>query len=1077
MEAEKFDIYKASAGSGKTYNLVLRYLKLLFKEKYYGDYHKRILAVTFTNKATEEMKGRIVKSLYQMTKLESPYIEEIMLSYTEVYRKREDVQKEAYIILASILDKYTNFNVRTIDSFFQQILRSFSREMSFYSNYRVELDKKVLIESVVDEMVNDLDASAPLYKYIEKFALMKVGEGASFNIKRSLLEMIVSLYDDAFVKYSDSLPNLDEFEGIVDSFESLEGNLMGEIEGIASNLVAMMAKNGLVVTDFKGGKNTFAKYYVFDAMKTKGFDFSDTFHKSLLSDDIELFASKANQDKVSGFVCNTAVDRRRLNDLIPEYHTLQAIKKNLYIVVILGELKNILVEKSKEENLLLMSSTAEFINKIIENSDAPFIYEKTGVFIDNYMIDEFQDTSILQWENFLPLLKESVASGNWNMVVGDVKQSIYRWREGDWSILNEKVEDMFAKNIHINNLKVNYRSYSNVIKMNNYILPSIIDHSKGYLEEEAYVGLNEDIAEARWSCFKRLYADLEQDINNSKSGSSQLSFIKHAGVGSAWRDVALDKMYNQIEYLRGEKGYLYSDICILVRENKEAKLSANFLIERGVPVVSNEALFVMNSVVVQFLLSFLRYMSNPNSEQYRLELLFYYGNISGTTESIMLELDKYVNGGEFIEAEWEQTVFGLDKFVMFEKAKRGTLYELIVDLLTIFGLNTRDEQYTQALLDIVFEQENNGNGDLRQFLEFWDKKGDKMKISMSSDSDSVQIYTIHKSKGMEYDIVFIPFCDWTLGPNRRISNYVWVENMSNSGGGLDLPIVPVDLGKGYSGILKTKFADKAREEYEKCCIDQLNIAYVGFTRAVKQLYVYSKLTLDKTGEVKNEFNVPYLMYKEMMKGENDEIKLLESDDVVDFTLGEVDHNDSVANVSEDDTLYLDFGARKQEDIKRYLRLKGDVEFGEMMNSRVIYGKVMHSVFETLASQDEVAPKLKTLVASGLITAVDSVIIEEMIGRFINFSDVTKLWFSGHYKVLNEVEILIPNGDVYRPDRVMVDDGIGKAIVVDYKFGAEHKRYHNQVKGYMKLLMEMGYSDVEGYISYIGETVKIEKVGK
>ncbi len=1053
-----FDIYKASAGSGKTYTLVREYLFLLFKSVVVSDLHRKILAVTFTNKATGEMKRRIVESLFEICSGKSSFIDDILAKYDDQYETREDVEKKAHDILRNILDNYSGFNVKTIDSFFQQVLRGFAQEISFHNNFTVQIDKNEIIESAVDDIIFNLSKESGVYDYVEKYALMQVTAGKGLNIKASLLQMVLNLYNDEFQTLPKESFELRMFDSVIDKIDNSEGALKLRIKNVMGDILAAFERNGLELGDVKGGLGrSFAKYYDYETLRKADFKPTDTFYASLMVDDIDKWAKKADQDRFIVLLGDTRDSRKMLNELLVAFRTVVLIKKNLYIIAILKSVRERMEESARESKMMTISSTGEFINKIIENTETPFIYEKIGVFVENYMIDEFQDTSVLQWENFKPLLKESVSQMNWNMVVGDVKQSIYRWREGDWDILNNRVQiEMTNADTKVNTLGRNYRSCRNVVCANNFLLEGVVENCKDYLYEDAYVGLGAEMAEDRWKMFKGLYEDVKQEPVKKEEGSYNVCFVRDEDKDVDWEEVAMGRMLKDIEMLK-ENGYLYSDITVLVRRNKEATMVANYLLENGISVMSSEALMIKNSQMVQFVVIFMRYLANVRDVLSRFNLTITYAMLFGEEERILGDLDRYVCGVFEGEYEWETMVFGETIANELRGVKMFSNYELALSLVTIFDIVDRDVDYVQAFLDVVYEFEIGGDGEVGMFMEYWDKKCDSLKLSTANEGDSVNIYTIHKAKGMEYEVVLIPFCDWGLKPNTSMSNYVWVDakdyDEKITGG---LPLVPVDLGKGYSAALRTLFADKAREEYEKCCIDELNVSYVALTRAVKHLYLYARLNEKKGG-----FTLQNLMYGALTEGgEREGFVKTDEEDVVRYSLGSVEANEREEE-KEKKVCVLDIKKSSYASVDGYLRLKGDDKTSIVIERSTHYGRQMHSLLENVVMKDDVARVLETIVLENEREA-----IRALMGRFMDYSDEVRSWFDGSYDVLNEREILTPEGRIYRPDRVMVDRAVNKVIVVDYKFGAKREKYVKQVRTYMELLKGMGYGEVEGRICYI-----------
>ncbi len=594
-----FQVYKASAGSGKTYSLVREYLLLLFENRYDNQAFRKVLAVTFTNKATGEMKARIVKSLYEISQGGGGgYVDDIRRKYGSVYGSDEAVRGRALEVLKTILDGYSNFNIKTIDSFFQQILRGFARELNYYSAFRVELDRNVLIEMVFDDMVNGLNSEDNVYEYMRQFALMNVADEKSLNVKKSILDVVKKLFDDDFVKKTSGV--MGDMKGVIGGVNDEYDRCLKEVKGVCGRVMGALGENELSIDELKGKSKTPLTYFDFDKLKGKGFCPDTKGFDGLLSGDederVALLAGKKNEVDIRAFVRVIAGDLDGFSELLMKFRTVTMIRKNVCVYAIMNEVKCRLEEKAQKENLLLISSTGEFISKIIEGSTTPFIYEKTGVNIDDYMIDEFQDTSRIQWENFMPLLEESVAKGGRNLIVGDVKQSIYRWRGGDWSLLNKEVEDVFD-GVDVMRLDSNYRSWRNVVENNNKYLKAVVEKVGELLQEECYGILEKGIPSVMKTEFLKMYDDVEQKVVKDKDGGYHLRWVGKEGNSNEWKKDVMGRMLGDICELR-EMGYAYSDITILVRKNGEAEMLAAYLMGEGLPVVSSDALALKSSSVV-----------------------------------------------------------------------------------------------------------------------------------------------------------------------------------------------------------------------------------------------------------------------------------------------------------------------------------------------------------------------------------------------------------------------------------------------------------------------------------------------
>ena len=1096
-------IYKASAGAGKTYTLVYEYIKYMFamlsmdgiKNGEYNNqlnFHRRILAVTFTNKSTAEMKERIVKALYELSKGEKDdYVEKLredMPVLKEV--KDEVIAKIAERFLSDILQDYTQFRVSTIDGFFQQIVRSFARELNLNNQYQVELETKTILEMAVDNMLASLGSNSQLLTpsaslvslrqednsgvelldWLTEFASDNVEDGRSWNPRNAILGLTDLVTKESYRLQKEAfgfdLKRLKEYRdnlrGILKKFDADLKMVCEEAESVLNGVADIGAW-------FGRGTQCRVTRFGFDNLKKNDFSLTTTFLKCAMADDESAWLSKDFKKDSEALAVARVLHEcaRRIVELcegerVREYQTAKFVNSHIYILGILNEIDNYAMEICKVKDCLLISSTADFINKIIDNSDTPFIYEKVGVRTEHFMIDEFQDTSRLQWSNFVPLLKDAVAQGNESMIVGDVKQSIYRWRNGDWSILHEGIKKEFGHYVTDEPLGDNYRSSAEVIEFNNRLyseLPKLADeHLKA-----------QKVIDKAATYLEGIYADSKQGVGkkNNPKGYVRVEFLvdDEEDKELKWNVQSLNRM---VETMR-ELG-LYGEMAVLVRTNKEAQEVADRLKEERIPFYSSEALCVADDAAVRFIVAVLEYLMQPYEQLYRANVVALYREIQGRRIGAEdFELMSY-RGLEYVD--WERRLFGDETAEKFGRLKYLSLLSEIESLIALFDLNDVDggvhSIYLQSFIDKVQTYAIDGTLDIRSLLEYWKVQGEKTFVAMPEGGDAVRILTIHKSKGLEFGVVFIPFMDWSMGlstkdniqlvntANKSRKNHLFID---------EVLVVPINT-KSSKKLLRSEFKDDVVEEYLAACLDVLNVLYVATTRASQQLYVYCDSNESKEKKDSSEIDCISIakMLRGILIGQDAEEMFYESNEKVSYSLKAKDNKEQIRNVElkrNKDSL-----PTEEEVAERaQLRFKYSEDIGEDDVRR--YGIMMHRLFERIVTLDDVDSAIDWMEREG--NNIDD--LRSEVESILAIDGVADL-FDARWRVMNEAEIFDGEKErVYRPDRVMIDDEKREVVVVDYKFGEytdeAHVKYQRQVGRYVRLIGEMGY-DARGYLLYATE---------
>jgi ATP-dependent exoDNAse (exonuclease V) beta subunit len=749
------------------------------------------------------------------------------------------------------------------------------------------------------------------------------------------------------------------------------------------------------------------------------------------------------------------------------YQTALEINRYFFALGILGDVDKKIREYAAGNNIMLISDTTELLNSIIAGNDTPFVYEKVGLRINNYMIDEFQDTSDMQWQNFLPLVRDSLAGGNKNYIVGDVKQSIYRWRNSDWKLLDEQLDKDFAQEgIDHETLDKNWRSARNVIAFNNAIFTI-----GARLLQNTYNSSLDNNDDKRLQPFlskiTKAYNEVYQQIPDSRkenAGHVKVEFIDTED--QLWQDYVLEQLPAQIEQLQ-DRGYSLKDIAILVRTKKEGANVANRLLEYKsqnpdskyrYDIISDEALFVNKSKSIKLIVSLLKYLHNPLDASLKALAVYEYFKYSNqlTAEEALLKYFSAKDGlPEDITAE-------------LNRMRELPLYEMTEEMFRLFGnaMNRNEQIYIQSFLDMVLDFTIRYSSDLDAFLKWWDESGIKKTIFTPDGQDAIRIMTIHKSKGLGFDAVIIPFCNWEI--DHKLATILWCRPQSEPFNRLHL--VPVK----YSSKLKnTIFNYEYYDERLHAFIDNINVLYVAFTRAKNELIVFApKPAKEEIKDISSLLWASVNSYPDLRTDKEELISLPQ-------------HLNRETNIFETGRDYLPVKNIKKSSIHEisvenlsgtpynnriHLLLKNKYYFTD--TGLRDYGTLMHEIISKIQTAKDIKSAIEEYYISGDIAAGQKEKVTALLESYLSIPVVSP-WYSGEYTVLNEVRILHPKGSFSRPDRVMIKGG--EVIVIDYKFGEkEDKKHIRQVKHYIDQIRKIGYQNVKGYVCYItlGKVVEI-----
>ena len=1127
-------IIKASAGSGKTFNLAKTYIKYLIGKpngngKYEivpgrRNYHEHLLAITFTNAATDEMKQRIVKELGMVSEGRGQFYDDFK---TEFVDDIAEVQKAAGQALSDILFNYSMFNVSTIDSFFQRILRSFAYDLDKDSGYELQLDEKLALQSSVRDFFLSLGrgANGQVNDWVQRFIEEKIQGGNDWNVFR-LGGDTFSREDDNLEKYAENI-NKEVFRKNNDAIVAYMSD-MGSGKGVSA--IARFQK--AVAEAKKKWEDNFPKSQeelkdfavssgLIDALSgnksvkiriNKGIirvnEVKDTTFNTLKQVTIDNIDKQFKSGKESEF---SGSDKEKLVELTQNiiksydyYVFCKGLLKGIGNFGILGQIMRHLEDYRRDNNLLLISDTTELIKRVID-SGVPFMYERTGTWINNYLIDEFQDTSEMQYDNFRELLSDSVSEGKESLIIGDEKQSIYRFRNSNPDLLRVRIEQDFPQYCKVETLKSNWRTFPAVVNFNN----------------ELFMKLRE-MKEAEFPKLRSTYANIEQKAEKTNAkGYVRLVFIGGKGddekglKDAEFENLVLDKLVDEINGIK-KRGFGDGDIAILVNKHYEGDMVVETLLryneqcsteEERINVVSGESLLLKNSPSVKIIISVLRYVESCragfNEEEedaavnkrlladqrfYKLLRVFERNvkNTEGARDYGKILTDSISEVGTAVQTQ-DTYMTSIKEYLPDPKSEMLTLGNVVDKIMKTLvidknGKESQETEYLLALQDLVNDFESKGSGTLREFLRYWDQKKDSLAVSSSAGANAVRVMTIHKSKGLEFPCVILPFVNWKMINSKEFTIWVkredWIEKVK---GVIDIadecdvpPIVPVSSN---AASLVESFASLKATEQESSLIDNMNKTYVAMTRPKQELHAFM-LAKNAGGSGKMIFDCLNSMGKTLAEseltiqtdeGESEKVKVHE------FETGAATEKFEEKS-ADNDVVIKELMPMLTGDVMSADKVKVQLPTGESARLR---GERLHALFSRINCASDKERALRFCLSRGYLTKEGVVKWSEKLAD-IFADEKTRDWFAEDNKVLNERTVIkgIDGKDRNkRPDRVVIRPD-GHAIVVDYKFGGEERyEYIAQVREYAQRIHAALDCDVEGYVWYVekGKIVNVAEV--
>ena len=1110
MQEKKFKIYRSSAGSGKTYTLTKEYLKLALKSP---TYYKSILAVTFTNKATQEMKSRILQQLHGLsqdktTEMLPELMETVKLDPPQIKERAQEV-------MTKILHGYSQFSVSTIDSFFQKVIRAFTREIGLQSGFSLELDQNKVLEEVIDLVLEDIGTDKQLTTWLVRFAEDKVEQGKNWDFRNDIKQLAREIFQEHYKAFEKDIAAAADQEDFVpqllNKLQAIITTYQSAMQECGAEALKIVQQHGLDVADFAYGKSGVMGYLNKISLKddfipgpraAKSLGVPENWHtKTSKKKEIIVNAVMAGLDGCLDKALSLhQADHKR-------YESARQVMRFIYTFGILANITKKLQQYRDDNDLMLISDAAVFLREIVADNDAPFVYEKIGNTYNHYLIDEFQDTSGFQWENFKPLVVNSLAEGNTNLVVGDVKQSIYRWRGGDWQLLLEKiVEDVGASKTEELNLNQNWRSKKNIIDFNNRLFagsPSILEtlgqSDLSSIGDESLQEFLKKESSKIATAYKDVYQEYPfKDVVNDNNGYVNISFLSAKEADEepeqddtrnsletiSWKEEVLNKIPGMVESFQ-DQGYALKDIAFLVRNKNDGKLIADRLLAyKSLPeakpdysyeVISSESLMVGAAVSVNMILNTLRYFDNPQDVIAKVNMVYDY--------QVYVLQNKAINLHQLYSGVVSNTGFydwmpeGFEAIEQY--LTNYPLFEIVETLIRTFNLQELKGEYAyiQAFQDLILSYGKKEQVDISTFLKWWEEIGINNAVQVSDATDAMKILTIHKSKGLQFKVVIVPFCDWNIDHNPTQLNTLWC--CADDPPFNEIPYLPIS----YSGKLKeTIYQKNYYEEMVKAYMDALNLLYVAFTRAEECLFTLAPLpNFKKNGDFSIK-RVSDLLYKyfssEYALPPGDSKDLFEksawNEEEQIFELGQRFKVDAVTNQKNSNITslnhYLSSSWRSRLSIKP--RAKNFFLEAETTTvAKINYGLLMHEILAQVEYKEDLPAVIQKFVFEGVLSEQESSLLNDKLGKILNHPEIED-WFSKKWTVKTEVPVLPSSGLINRLDRVLLKEE--DAIVIDFKSGNVESKHKSQVRHYSSLLSQMGYKNVSGYILYL-EPIEIVHV--
>jgi len=987
----------------------------------------------------------------------------------------DKISTNAEIIVGKILHQYTHFSVSTIDAFFQKIVKSFAKELGLLGNFKVELDQDKVKQEIIDLMIDELGEDGELTKWLVDFSFSRVDENSSWNIRPEIESLASEVFKESFKSIEKEITGIkkNDIKEFLNRLRIIKSGFERYMTTYAQKALDLIHSHGLVVDDFAYMTSGPAGYFN-RIIQKKEFEPKKRVEQAI--EDPGKWATKTSKKEqeikrlAEGGLQELTISLvHHFRENIQEYTSAIEILKNFYVFGILMNFINKLKTYRREHDVMLISDVSVFLNGIIAENESPFIYEKTGTWYRNFLIDEFQDTSAFQWQNFKPLIESGISQGYKSLLVGDGKQSIYRWRGGDWNLILHQVKhDLQLFDPQEEHLNTNWRSNRKIVEFNNQLfgfLPSlIVSEFKAKINDLILPEVEKDRLLSMAFDVKKLYEDVIQNVStkNQEPSKGRLEinvYTKNAEF--SWKEAVLQDLPKVIERLQ-DAGIEPDDMAILVRRGEEGKQVIERLIQYKnseeaqskyvYNAISNESLFLANSTAIRIIVNAIKYCLNPEDKIALGEICFNYQLLQGK------ESEQRINDLGFI-LTGENLPMGF--FAEKEEFIRLPVYEMIERIIQLFNIGSAQEkEYLQAFQDVILDYFSNESKDIHDFLIWWDETGKRKSIQIPESMRAIRVMTIHKSKGLEFKAVLVPFCNWKLDHDATKANYIWCRSDKKPFSKIGyLPL------KYSSNLGQTYFSRDYFEEMIKAHIDNLNLLYVALTRAENYLMLNCP---PPSGDIKNAGDLVLKGTEYLIEESRNiiEINIQENEDTkTSYAIGQLEAVKSWSDPEKQETTNKGYTSSDWKN-KIAVKKRGGILFDpESMEIRekINYGLLVHELLASIIDEAEADKVIEKYYTEGRISKEDKITIGDHLNRIFANPQV-KSWFNTDWKVKNEIPIIIKDDHPKRPDRVLTKDK--QAIIIDFKTGVEKTSDKKQVMDYKAILSSMGYQIIEAYLLYI-----------
>jgi len=1047
LQTSTFQVYNASAGSGKTFTLVKQYLKVLLTSSDLFMFQK-VLAITFTNKAAGEMKARVLFYLEEFAEgSESDLFKNIL---SEANLDATIIQERSKKILDAILKNYAAFSITTIDSFTHKIIKSFAFDLGLSLNFEVEMDAISLLNEAVDVLISKIGTDQKLTNLLIDYSLDKIDDDKSWDISKDLNDFAKVLLNEDDVKHFRRLADkkLDDFFELKNKIQKSNKGIEKEYKVFGNEVLSFIETSGVQLSDFAYTgeypkhfqKLTKLRFLKFDDLKF------DARLNTVIEDGKNLFAGKASaasKDTIQEISEQLRLYYYQSKDLYNRTYSSYLLNKiTLKSIIPLAVLNNVNSELNnikEDNNIRLNAEFNQLISDNIKNEPAPFIYERIGQRFQHYFIDEMQDTSVLQWQNLIPLIENALAQENSNLLlVGDGKQAIYRWRGGkaeQFIDLGSNEVNPFNIQKEIKNLETNYRSYSEIINFNN----TFFSHTANFLHNESY---------------KNLFLQGNVQLENAKKGGFvSLSFLEKEEEKEDEKVKYPKKVLEKINQLK-EDFYL-NEICVLTRTKKDGIAVADYLSENGISIISSETLLLKNNSKINFIIDFLYSIQNTNDEEKRFEVLYFlheHLQLKSSKNEFFKKHIKLTNASIFENLKSYGISFNFSVF------QQVPFYEKIEEIIRGFKLVNSSNAYVQFFLDVVLEQQRKAT-DIGDFLEFWELKKDKLSIVASENTNAVQVMTIHKSKGLEFPVVIFP-CDVNI--YKQINPKIWFDDLPKE---YDFKELLIDYKKDLS-LINARGLEIYNQQREELELDNFNLLYVSLTRAVEQLHVITEKKISANGvENVNNYSGVFINY---LKEQN-----LWQEDRLEYNFGNIERTKNKEVTESLAEIHQKFISTPWQEHNIVLLASASKLWDTAQGKAIDFGNLFHEMLSKIITKNDVNSVTIQYHQKGFINKIQLKLIKEMMYLVVDHPKLA-VYFSDKVTVFNEREIVDFDNQVVIPDR-LVFNHLNEVTVIDYKTGSSSSEHHQQLLKYERVLKSMDFKVGKKLLVYINAKVDVVEV--